>query len=358
MPTYKYTPKPSGSGNSYLQNVLGGNNQMSGLFPSPPVKKDASNASNNTNNSGGNNSTPAANTLTNRNEHQQPKRVYPFARSPSPVEDPPEKQLKVKCLLNSCNINIPSSLSITITREDGETSSNGAAYPKHKSPVNNYIEILKLPDQPHTDSNENKRLSPPIQNTNTNTNNNSLFPNPPIRRVATPPPPLPQAPNNAAVSAPNNAKHSNMSSPTTTGKQTSAATTNISPNMNLMNKQNNNNGTNKSPTMPTKPITPTNNKSPVTGNDKKTPSPEKRLNSTLNDQKSPSSSQGDNSAGKKFRHILPRQIVKNTTNDATTTNNTPKPCVNAGNVIGTYSSPNGVNVKIHSNTKKVQTAKK
>lgn len=130
MPTYKYTPKPatttgsvasSNQASSYLQSMLNGagGGAGGGLFPSPPVKTDQ-----NTNPSG------------------------------CAAEDAPEKQqVKVKSLLNSCNINIPSSLSITISRDNGDASSpSSGVHPKHKSPVNNYIEIVKLPDQSQTQS--------------------------------------------------------------------------------------------------------------------------------------------------------------------------------------------------------------
>ncbi|XP_023292598.2 polycomb group protein Psc [Lucilia cuprina] len=339
MPTYKYTPKPSNAGSSYLQNVLGSNNQMSSLFPSPPVKKD-------TNSSGSNGNNNPTNLTNNRSEPQAPKRVYSFARSPSPVEDPPEKQLKVKSLLNSCNINIPSSLSITITREDGETSCNGATYPKHKSPVNNYIEILKLPDQP-ADNTDSKRLSPPIQNTN-----NSLFPNPPVRRVATPPLNTVKQNNNSPQQNGNNTKQSPPATVPQNLVNHKTSSNNMPPNMNLMTK--NQNVSNKSPVAATNNKSPANTqKSPINATDKKTPSPEKRPNPSLTEQKSPNG--GDNSASKKFRHILPRQIAAiNTQPDVNPTKTTN----NAGNVIGTYSSPTGVNVKIHSNNKKVQPCKK
>lgn len=331
MPTYKYTPKPSNSNNSYLQSVLNSTNQMSSLFPIPPAKKD------NTNNS----STNCPNGSSSRPEGQAPKRVYPFARSPSPSEDPPEKQLKVKSLLTSCNINIPSSLSITITREDSESSANGSVHQKHKSPVNNYIEILKLPEQT-VDNTENKRSSPPASN--------SLFPNPPVKRVATPPLNIGKQPGNN-MHPPNIPKH-HMASNTVSNNGSSNVVANhqISPtNLNMIGKGN---AVNK-PMVNTKPptTTTTNGKSPVPSMEKKaTPSPEKRLNTSPVEQKSPKSPNGDGTAGKKFRHILPRQIA------------VPTPEVNipnkqTGNVIGTYSSPSGVNVKIHA-TKKMQQGKK
>ncbi|EDV98533.1 GH23673 [Drosophila grimshawi] len=150
MPTYKYTPKPtttttaatttttaattgpnnssSSSSSNYLQNMLNGSNSglasgLGSLFPTPPTKAD---------------------------QNTNPAVVAAAAAVSSAGEDAPEKQqVKVKSLLNSCNINIPSSLSITISRDNGDASSpSNAAHAKHKSPVNNYIEIVKLPDQP------------------------------------------------------------------------------------------------------------------------------------------------------------------------------------------------------------------
>ncbi|XP_011295843.1 polycomb group protein Psc [Musca domestica] len=343
MPTYKYTPKPTNPNNSYLQSVLGNNSQMSSLFPSPPVKKDGgsnNSSSNNNSNSISSSSTNNSNNssvTSHRAENQAPKRVYPFARSPSPSEDPPEKQLKVKSLLTSCNINIPSSLSITITREDGDPSSNGSAQ-KHKSPVNNYIEILKLPEQTSSDNSENKRSSPPVAA-------NSLFPNPPVKRVATPPLNATNQPKLLAPPVPvSNMQKSVTANPPAANNRPVAPT-----NMSVGGK---NNGLNK-PVANNKPTTPPSSlKSPVTGIDKKgTPSPEKRPMTSPSDQKSPKSPNGDGT-GKKFRHILPRQIVAPSTPEVSLPSNKQN-----GNVIGTYSSPNGVNVKIHSN-KKVNQSKK
>lgn len=51
---------------------------------------------------------------------------------------------ELKLLFDNCNINIPSSLSITI-KENGENNKHSHATIK---PVQNYIEILKLPDTP------------------------------------------------------------------------------------------------------------------------------------------------------------------------------------------------------------------
>lgn len=66
-----------------------------------------------------------------------------------------DKDQKVQSLLNSCNINFPSSLSITLTSEENDPTSNNPLYnPKHKSPVNNYIEIVKLPEIPAEEANK------------------------------------------------------------------------------------------------------------------------------------------------------------------------------------------------------------
>lgn len=66
---------------------------------------------------------------------------------------------QLKSLFNSCNINIPSSLSITLT--ESPRSEDGTVYeskPNPIKPVQNYIEILKLPDNlsPTPSKNEEK----------------------------------------------------------------------------------------------------------------------------------------------------------------------------------------------------------
>lgn len=70
---------------------------------------------------------------------------------------PPEKQKKVQSLLNSCNINLPSSLSITLTNDNDDSSSNPLFSKKGSEPVNNYIEILKLDAD---DKKEEPKVSP------------------------------------------------------------------------------------------------------------------------------------------------------------------------------------------------------
>lgn len=65
--------------------------------------------------------------------------------SPNSIDAPPEKQKKVQSLLDSCNMKFPSSLSITLATEEDEPSSNTSSFnPKRNSPVNNFIEIVKL----------------------------------------------------------------------------------------------------------------------------------------------------------------------------------------------------------------------
>lgn len=74
------------------------------------------------------------------------------------MDSPPEKQKKVQSLLDSCNISFPSSLSITLHEQNDPASTNPLFNPKRQSPVNNYIEIVKLPD---VSVDESKKLPPP-----------------------------------------------------------------------------------------------------------------------------------------------------------------------------------------------------
>lgn len=77
------------------------------------------------------------------------------------VTKPVVKDQKVQSLLNSCNINFPSSLSITLTSEENDPTSKNPLYnPKHKSPVNNYIEIVKLPDITADDTSKSNKGTP------------------------------------------------------------------------------------------------------------------------------------------------------------------------------------------------------
>ncbi|XP_016958579.1 polycomb group protein Psc [Drosophila biarmipes] len=292
MPTYKYTPKPtanagtgSGGAASYLQNMLGGGSggSLGGLFPSPPTKSDQ-----NTNPAQGG---PSAGGNGNSNGN-----LY------LPNEDAPEKQqVKVKSLLNSCNINIPSSLSITISRDNGDPSSpSNGQHPKHKSPVNNYIEIVKLPDQPQDQAQAakeaQKRQSPPVVAPGPLPA--KLPPPPPSKAIPSPqhlisrmtPPQLPQVTTPPPPSAPRVISPPKTSPPANVAKGT-----------------------------PLKAVL-----TPTQG-DKKTPSPEKRTaaqmgshSPTASENKSPkggaagganagAASQNGDPAAKKFRPILPRQ---------------------------------------------------
>ncbi|XP_023165341.2 polycomb group protein Psc isoform X2 [Drosophila hydei] len=269
MPTYKYTPKPTNTAatttttaattaatttattnaSNYLQSMLNGaagGGLGGGLFPSPPTKADQ-------------NTNPVA-------------------------EDAPEKQqVKVKSLLNSCNINIPSSLSITISRDNGDASSpSSGAHAKHKSPVNNYIEIVKLPDQPAVTVEKEKERE-------------KVTPMPPVKLPAPPSKTIPSPQHLLARLTP-----------------PSAVTTAVPPK------------TSPKATPTHKPVL-----QPQQMDSKKTPSPEKRSSQhspNASENKSPKAGQaGGNAAGaaaasssspstacgetaaKKFRPILPRQ---------------------------------------------------
>ncbi|XP_036331321.1 polycomb group protein Psc [Rhagoletis pomonella] len=380
VPTYKYTPRPSSGSGSFLQNLLGGgNNQMAGLFPAPPTKKELPNSSSTSGNSspsyGGNQKTADSSQM------QAPKRVYPFARSPSP-EDPPEKQLKVKSLLTSCNINIPSSLSITITREDSESQANNASYPKHKSPVNNYIEILKLPDQPtEVVEQQSKRASPPAQKLPPTTQSSSLkLLMPPSGNAPTSGSPAKRdcaESKSAAYGATNLTQmtqkpQSNMAAQKTTygsvmsganktqtiSQNSTSATKSPQPNATAFHqnpKHTNDSGPQKSTMKVLDPLKSPQADHQKPSGEKRSPmqSPEKNINTSPNGKtthKSPSSSGGID-ASKKFRPILPRQ------NPTSAISEVVPPKVTTANIIGTYSAPSGVAVKVHAN-KKVTPPKK
>lgn len=83
-----------------------------------------------------------------------PKKQEPQATTP--VQ--PEKQKNVQSLLDSCNISFPSSLSITLHEQNDPASTNPLFNPKRNSPVNNYIEIVKLPDMPAIEDNKKAPL--------------------------------------------------------------------------------------------------------------------------------------------------------------------------------------------------------
>ncbi|KAL5273907.1 hypothetical protein ACFFRR_000583 [Megaselia abdita] len=160
IPIRKYTPNtpaatkpsstsPTTSPNSanLLQNMLNRQTkQFDGLFPSAPKKSSPS-------------PPPSQSTEQQKTEKNNKSNKRAFPGSTSPSSEPPGKHFK--SLLDSCKINIPSSLSITITNDDAESKSPNSAGSKHKSPVNNYIEILKLPDKVEAAEKPKASLPPP-----------------------------------------------------------------------------------------------------------------------------------------------------------------------------------------------------
>lgn len=134
----QYTPNYGGSTGQQSQfKYMKTPAHMANMFPHPPGKMAASN-------------TPAP---TNANKQMPAAQQQPFKR-PAPVSpatkdySPPEKQQKVQSLLDSCNISFPPSLSITL-HEQKDSAPGGSNFQSlHKGPVNNYIEIVKLPDVP------------------------------------------------------------------------------------------------------------------------------------------------------------------------------------------------------------------
>lgn len=80
------------------------------------------------------------------------------------------KSNQLQSLFDSCNINIPSSLSITLT--ESPRSEDGSVYeskPTPIKPVQNYIEILKLPDTPSPTPGKN--VENPLEKVEQNQNN-------------------------------------------------------------------------------------------------------------------------------------------------------------------------------------------
>ncbi|GAB0100055.1 hypothetical protein DMENIID0001_160330 [Sergentomyia squamirostris] len=82
-----------------------------------------------------------------KKESEKPESKRSKSTSPTKEDgEPPEKTRKVQSLLNSCNITFPSSLSITLTNDQNDADVNKSVkIAKPQKPVNNYIEILKLP---------------------------------------------------------------------------------------------------------------------------------------------------------------------------------------------------------------------
>ncbi|XP_037037827.1 polycomb group protein Psc [Bradysia coprophila] len=104
---------------------------------------------------------------------------------------PPEKQAKVQSLLESCKINFPSSLSITLHEQNDSSMNNPLFNPKRNSPVNNYIEIVKLPEIPAKE--EVKQNTQPKSETNKPPSVKPVTPKPPVAKS---PSPKPQVNNN------------------------------------------------------------------------------------------------------------------------------------------------------------------
>lgn len=123
------------------------------------------------------------------------RKLTTMTSSSSKDDSPPEKQSKVQSLWDSCNITFPSSLSITITSENGDSDKSGSQNSKLKSPVNNYIEILKIPSgEPanHLGSSEsnNNRVSVPVSEGGPIKNSNFLSPSPIGAHHKPPTPPM------------------------------------------------------------------------------------------------------------------------------------------------------------------------
>lgn len=125
-PQYKYMKSPA-----HVANYFQG-----------PVPKPASQVKSETNDS--------------KRKPEQLKRAHATTET---ADTPPEKQKKVQSLLDSCKISFPSSLSITLHEQNDPASINPLFNPMRKSPVNNYIEIVKLPDVSVVP--DDKKSSPP-----------------------------------------------------------------------------------------------------------------------------------------------------------------------------------------------------
>lgn len=77
---------------------------------------------------------------------------------------PRNEQKNVQKFLESANISIPKYLEVTLTNDDNDTSRTQSTFSQNKTPVNNYIEILKLPDELSSNSpnQERSRSSSPV----------------------------------------------------------------------------------------------------------------------------------------------------------------------------------------------------
>lgn len=120
-------------------------------------------------------SMPKSNKPDNKRKTQEQQQQSTFKRPNPKKSEPqatisvqPEKQKNVQSLLDSCKISFPSSLSITLHEQNDPASTNPLFNPKRNSPVNNYIEIVKLPDMPAIEDNkkqQHQQVSPKEANT-------------------------------------------------------------------------------------------------------------------------------------------------------------------------------------------------
>lgn len=162
---------------------------LANIFPHPPVnvaqqqqQQQSSKSAATTNAS----RTPSTTTTAANNQQQQQQQQSnnqnrntfkrPSVTLTTKDISPPEKQQKVQSLLDSCNISFPSSLSITL-HDQKDASAGGSLFQSlHKGPVNNYIEIVKLPDVP----------LPQAQQDNANNGKQSASPASPPKKQQTP----------------------------------------------------------------------------------------------------------------------------------------------------------------------------
>lgn len=138
FPQYKYMKPPS---------------HLANFFPNPPKVIPANNSPP---------MKPQPEELNKRHVNENTlKRPHNTSPKNDKVSSPPEKQQKVQSLLDSCKITFPSSLSITLHEQKDPKSNQSMFQAMHKGPVNNYIEIVKLPDLPAVE--EPKKCSSPTK---------------------------------------------------------------------------------------------------------------------------------------------------------------------------------------------------
>lgn len=196
QPQYKYMKSPVYASPNFLQNVM------------PPKKSPSKSSTPTTSSSSQSISTNQENNVKPGLKRQlSPLSVHPSTSKKSPKREkldntspPPEKQAKVQSLLDSCKISLPSSLSITLTNDKDDQPASQLFNKQNSSPVNNYIEILKLSENNEDEQSyseslksvvEEKKLSKPIPNltpmikTSNNVSPNSEIPsNPPIAKTS------------------------------------------------------------------------------------------------------------------------------------------------------------------------------